>query len=91
MYNKEHWKCFVTYGTYKMFLNDIPHVQCTTHNCPPFPQLLLLQSQQGNVVGHHLQHLNVLEGEPLYAIKSSQLKQETFRYEYPLHEVLLPT
>jgi hypothetical protein len=64
---------------------------------PTAAQLLLSQSQQGNLVGHQLRLSNVLERiyrhncEPLYATNTSRRKQETFLYEYPLHRVLLPT
>jgi hypothetical protein len=59
---------------------------------PPAAQLLLSQSQEGDLVGHHLQLSNVLQriSGPLYATDTSCCKQETF-YEYPLHWVLLPT
>jgi hypothetical protein len=58
--------------------------------------MLLAQSQQGDLVEHQLRLSNVLEiiyepsCESLYATNTSNRKQETFLYEYPLHEVLLP-
>jgi hypothetical protein len=58
---------------------------------------LTVVSATSTLVGHHLRLTNVLESisrpscEPLYAINTSQRKQETFLYEYPLHWVLLPT
>jgi hypothetical protein len=64
---------------------------------PPAVQLLLLQSQQRDLVRHQLWLSDVTERiswsscEPLYATNSSHPKQETFLYEYPLHQVLLPT
>jgi hypothetical protein len=48
---------------------------------PPIAQLLLSQSQQGDLVGHHLQLSNVLERicrsscEPLYATSTSHRRQ----------------
>jgi hypothetical protein len=59
---------------------------------PAHPQ----QSQQADVVGHHLLLSIVLERisrfrcDPLYATNTSHRKQETFQCEYPLH-VLSPT
>jgi hypothetical protein len=64
---------------------------------PPAAQLLLSQSQQGDLVGNHLRLSNVLERislpscEPLYAANTSHCKQEIFIYEYHLHWVLLLT
>jgi hypothetical protein len=64
---------------------------------PPTAQLLLSQSQQGNLVGRHLWLSNVLERvsqsncEPHYVTNTSHHKWETFLYEYPLHWVLLHT
>jgi hypothetical protein len=63
---------------------------------PPAAQLLLSQSQQGDLVGHHLRLSNVLKRicrpscESLYATNTTHCKQETFHYEYPSHFVLLP-
>jgi hypothetical protein len=60
-------------------------------NLPPTAQLFLSQSRQDDLVGHHLQLSNVLERisqpscEPLYAINTSQHKQEIFIYDSPLH------
>jgi hypothetical protein len=57
----------------------------------------LSQSQQDDLVGHHLRLSYVLERislpscEPFYATNSSHRKQETFLYEHPLHWVLLST
>jgi hypothetical protein len=59
--------------------------------------LLLSQSQQGDMVGHHLRLSHVLERisrlscEPLYATNTPHRKEKIFIYEYPLHLVLLPT
>jgi hypothetical protein len=61
---------------------------------PPATQLLLSQSQQGDLVGHHLLLSNVLERisllscEPLYATNTSRRIEEIFLDEYPLHWVL---
>jgi hypothetical protein len=58
---------------------------------PPAAQLLLSQSQQGDLVGLHQRLSNVLERisrpscELFYATNTSRRKQETFHYEYPLH------
>jgi hypothetical protein len=63
---------------------------------PPAAQLLLSQSQQGDLVWHHLQLSNVLERisppscKPLYVTETSHCEQETFIYECPFHGVLLP-
>jgi hypothetical protein len=57
---------------------------------PPAAQLLLSQSQHGDLVGHHLRCSNVFERisrsscETLYATKTSHRTQEIFRYEYLL-------
>jgi hypothetical protein len=57
---------------------------------PPAAQLLLLRSQQGDLVRHHLWLSNALERlswdscELLYLTNTSHCK-ETFLYEYPLH------
>jgi hypothetical protein len=57
--------------------------------------VFLSQSQQGNLVRHHLRLSNVLERislpncEPLYTTNTSYRKH--FFYEYPLHWVLSPT
>jgi hypothetical protein len=51
---------------------------------------LLSQSEHGDLAEHHLRLSNVLERtsrpscESLYATDTSQRKQETFLYEYPL-------
>jgi hypothetical protein len=51
---------------------------------PSAAQLLLSQSQQGNLIGHHLGLLRVFEGisqpncEPLQATNTSHRKQEIF-------------
>jgi hypothetical protein len=51
-------------------------------NSSPAAQFLLLQSQQGDLVEHHLRLLNVLERisqasfGPLYATNTSDRKQE---------------
>jgi hypothetical protein len=64
---------------------------------PPAAQLLLLQSQQGDLVGHYLRHSNVLERisrpscESFYATNTTHCKQETFLYEYHLYFVILST
>jgi hypothetical protein len=52
--------------------------------------LLLSQSQQGDLVGHHLRLSNILERisrpscQLLYVTNTSHHKQEIFLYEYPL-------
>jgi hypothetical protein len=62
---------------------------------PSFIQMLLSHSQQGDLVAQHLSISNVLERisrpscQPLYGTNTSQCKQETFLYEYPLHWVVL--
>jgi hypothetical protein len=81
---------------------NFSHASCSMLHClslssrllestlPPAAHLLLSQSQQGDLVGHHLRLSNVLEGisqpsyEPLYATNTSHRKQETFLNEYPL-------
>jgi hypothetical protein len=64
---------------------------------PPAAQLLLSQTQEGDLVGNHLRLSNALEKisgpscELLYPRNISQRKEETFLYEYSMHWVLLPT
>jgi hypothetical protein len=85
-------------------LNHGNHVHCLSlSSCqlkstlPPAAQLLLSQSQQADLVGQHLRLSNVLgriyrlNCEPLYVTNISHRKHETFRYEYPLQRVILPT
>jgi hypothetical protein len=72
-------------------------------SCQPKPtlpsaaQLLLSQSQQGDLVGHYLRRLKALERisqpncEPLYATNTSHRKLESFLNEYPSPQVRLPT
>jgi hypothetical protein len=58
---------------------------------PPAAQLLLSQSQQGDLFGHHLRFSNVLERmsllscELLYATNTSHRKPETYLFKYSLH------
>jgi hypothetical protein len=81
----------------KIISLHIPHRHWYT--CPialPVHRNLLSQSLP-HLVGHHPQLWYVLETiyrpncEPLYAINTSQRKQETFLYKCPLHWVLLLT
>jgi hypothetical protein len=64
---------------------------------PPAAQLLLSQTQQGNLVGYCLRLSNVLENisrpnhETLFATNTSHGKQEIFLYKYPLYRILLTT
>jgi hypothetical protein len=91
--------CVLNYGNtlvqlgYCLFLSSC-RLESTL---PPAAQLLLLQSQLGDMVGHHLTFSNVLEKisrlscEQFYATNTSYRKQEIFLYEYPLHCLLLST
>jgi hypothetical protein len=61
----------------------------------PAAHLVLSQSEEGDLIGHHLRLSNILEKifwlscETLYTTNASHCKQGTFLYEYPLHWVLL--
>jgi hypothetical protein len=64
--------------------NNINNYYASVFSCPPAAQFLLLQSKQGDLVGHHLRLSEVLERisqvncEPLYETNNSDRKQKTF-------------
>jgi hypothetical protein len=57
---------------------------------PPTAQLLQSQSQQGDLVGHHLWLSTSLSEFFDPAVNHFTHKHETFLYKYPSHRVLLP-
>jgi hypothetical protein len=78
------WEHLSAFGTLSIII--VLQLESTI---PPAAQLLLLQSQQGDLVGHHLRISKILQRisqpscEPLYATITAHRKQETFIYEYP--------
>jgi hypothetical protein len=90
--------CMLNYGnTLVQLLHCLSLSSCQFEwTLPPGAQLLLSQSQQGDLVGHRLRLSNFLQRisrpncEPLYATNTSHRKYGTFLYEYPLYWVTLP-
>jgi hypothetical protein len=82
--------------TFTQLLHCLSLSSCQLEWTPPTAQLLLSQSQQGDLVGHPLRLSSVLvrisrpNCEPLYATNTSHREQETFLCAYPLQWVLLP-
>jgi hypothetical protein len=95
------WSCIMLYAKPWKYPSAVATMLLSSFQLestlPPTAHLFLLQSQQGNLVRHHLRLTNIFERisrpscEPLYMTNAFHHKQETFPFENLLHWVLLPT